>query len=95
MSRTRSRAATSSARPSRAELLAARSKRLRDVIGPDLKVLFCGINPGLYSAATGKMVARSSLPVYCRQLFPETVIGEKQADRGTTVFEDDPDDLKD
>jgi double-stranded uracil-DNA glycosylase len=31
---------------------------LRDVIGPDLKVLFCGINPGLYSAATGNHFAR-------------------------------------
>jgi 3-hydroxyacyl-CoA dehydrogenase len=27
--------------------------------------------------------------VYARQLFPETVLGEKQADRGTTVFEDE------
>jgi TDG/mug DNA glycosylase family protein len=31
---------------------------LRDVIGPRLKVLFCGINPGLYSAATGNHFAR-------------------------------------
>ncbi len=44
---------------------------------------------GSYSAATGKMVPRSSLPVYCRQLFPETVLGEKAADKGTTVFEDE------
>jgi 3-hydroxyacyl-CoA dehydrogenase len=44
---------------------------------------------GSYSAATGKMVPRSTLPVYARQLFPETVIGEKAADRGITVFEDD------
>lgn len=28
-------------------------RTLRDVIAPDLDVLFCGINPGLYSAATG------------------------------------------
>jgi TDG/mug DNA glycosylase family protein len=54
----RSRAATSSARPSSAELVAARGKRLRDVIAPELKVLFCGINPGLYSAATGNHFAR-------------------------------------
>lgn len=27
--------------------------RLRDVIGPGLDVLFCGINPGLYSATAG------------------------------------------
>ncbi len=44
---------------------------------------------GSYSAETGKMVPRSRLPVYARQLFPETVIGEKPADRGTTVFEDE------
>jgi len=44
---------------------------------------------GSYSASTGRLVPRSKLPVYARQLFPETVIGEKPADRGTTVFEDD------
>jgi TDG/mug DNA glycosylase family protein len=32
--------------------------RLKDVIAPDLRVLFCGINPGLYSAATGNHFAR-------------------------------------
>ena len=58
MSRTRSRAATSSVRPSQADLVAARNKRLRDVVAPGLKVLFCGINPGLYSAATGNHFAR-------------------------------------
>lgn len=26
---------------------------IRDVVGPGLDVLFCGINPGLYSGATG------------------------------------------
>jgi TDG/mug DNA glycosylase family protein len=31
---------------------------LRDVVAPGLKVLFCGINPGLYSAATGFHFAR-------------------------------------
>ncbi|MBC8022732.1 MAG: enoyl-CoA hydratase/isomerase family protein [Burkholderiales bacterium] len=44
---------------------------------------------GSYSAETGKVVPRSKLPVYARQLFPETLIGEKPADRGTTVFEDE------
>jgi TDG/mug DNA glycosylase family protein len=29
-----------------------------DVIAPDLDVLFCGINPGLYSGATGHHFAR-------------------------------------
>ncbi|HEX2198065.1 MAG TPA: G/U mismatch-specific DNA glycosylase [Burkholderiales bacterium] len=28
------------------------------MVGPNLKVLFCGINPGLYSAATGNHFAR-------------------------------------
>jgi TDG/mug DNA glycosylase family protein len=31
---------------------------LEDVIAPGLRVLFCGINPGLYSAATGWHFAR-------------------------------------
>jgi 3-hydroxyacyl-CoA dehydrogenase len=44
---------------------------------------------GSYSAETGKMVPRSRLPVYARQLFPEQVLGEKAPERGTTVFEDE------
>ena len=44
---------------------------------------------GSYSPETGRMVPRSTLPVYSRQLFPESVLGEKAADRGTTVFEDE------
>jgi TDG/mug DNA glycosylase family protein len=47
-----------SPRPSRAELLAAAGRTVRDVIAPGLQVLFCGINPGLYSAATGHHFAR-------------------------------------
>jgi TDG/mug DNA glycosylase family protein len=45
-------------RPTVAELEAAKGKRLRDVIGPCLGVLFCGINPSLYSAAVGHHFAR-------------------------------------
>jgi TDG/mug DNA glycosylase family protein len=45
-------------KPSRAQLLAAAGKTLPDVIAPGLRVLFCGINPGLYSAATGHHFAR-------------------------------------
>jgi TDG/mug DNA glycosylase family protein len=45
-------------RPTPAQLDAARDKRLRDVIAPGLGVLFCGINPGLYSAAVGHHFAR-------------------------------------
>lgn len=47
-----------SAKPTRADLLAAKNKTIRDVIAPDLLVLFCGINPGLYSGATGHHFAR-------------------------------------
>ena len=45
-------------RPSREELERAADKKLPDVLGPDLKVVFCGINPSLYSAAVGHHFAR-------------------------------------
>lgn len=45
-------------KPTREALLAAAGKTVADVIAPDLRVLFCGINPGLYSAATGHHFAR-------------------------------------
>jgi TDG/mug DNA glycosylase family protein len=48
----------SSVKPTRADLLAAQNKAVRDVIAPNLRVLFCGINPGLYSGATGHHFAR-------------------------------------
>jgi double-stranded uracil-DNA glycosylase len=47
-----------SIKPTRADLLAAKDKTVRDVIAPGLGVLFCGINPGLYSAVTGHHFAR-------------------------------------
>ena len=46
------------ARPTAAELAAARDLTIPDVIAPGLRVLFSGINPGLYSAATGRHFAR-------------------------------------
>jgi TDG/mug DNA glycosylase family protein len=45
-------------KPTKAQLKAATSKTVRDVIAPDLRVLFCGINPGLYTAAVGHHFAR-------------------------------------
>ena len=45
-------------RPTREALEAARSRTIPDVIAPGLAVLFCGINPGLYSGATGHHFAR-------------------------------------
>ncbi len=48
----------SSPRPTAAELEAARDVVIPDVIAPDLRVLFCGINPGLWSGAVGQHFAR-------------------------------------
>jgi TDG/mug DNA glycosylase family protein len=45
-------------KPTKQDLLEAVKKTISDVIAPDLKVLFCGINPGLYSGATGHHFAR-------------------------------------
>jgi double-stranded uracil-DNA glycosylase len=45
-------------RPTRADLLAAAGRTVPDVIARDLAVLFCGINPGLYSVYTGHHFAR-------------------------------------
>jgi len=45
-------------RPGRADLAAAAGRTIADVAAPGLRVLFCGINPGLYSAATGHHFAR-------------------------------------
>jgi TDG/mug DNA glycosylase family protein len=44
--------------PSRDQLEQARTRLLPDVAGPGLRVLFTGINPGLYSAWTGHHFAR-------------------------------------
>jgi double-stranded uracil-DNA glycosylase len=41
------------ARPSRAELAAAQDGSVPDLVGPGLRVLLCGINPSLASAAIG------------------------------------------
>ena len=45
-------------RPSRSQLVEAAGRSVPDVIAPGLAVLFCGINPGLYSAAVGHHFAR-------------------------------------
>ena len=45
------------ARPTREELLAAAERTVGDVIAPGLRVLFCGINPGLHTALTGNHFA--------------------------------------
>jgi double-stranded uracil-DNA glycosylase len=44
--------------PTRDQLLAAAGRVVEDVIAHDLRVLFCGINPGLYTAYAGHHFAR-------------------------------------
>jgi double-stranded uracil-DNA glycosylase len=54
-------AMTESPRPAAPDLAAARDRTIPDVLpepGAVFRVLFCGINPGLYSAATGWHFAR-------------------------------------
>jgi double-stranded uracil-DNA glycosylase len=45
-------------RPTRQELERAAGRTVPDVLVPDLRVVFVGINPGLYSAAVGHHFAR-------------------------------------
>jgi TDG/mug DNA glycosylase family protein len=45
-------------KPTKEQLAAAFGKTVPDVIARDLRVLFCGINPGLYTAAVGHHFAR-------------------------------------
>lgn len=64
-------------RPTRAEILAARGRTIADVIAPDLRVLFCGINPGLYSGAVRHHFARPGnrfWPVLHLAGFTDTVL---------------------
>ena len=45
-------------RPTPADLQAATGSTVSDLIAPNLRVLFCGINPSLYSAVVGHHFAR-------------------------------------
>jgi len=45
-------------KPTREQIAAAYGRQVPDLIAADLKVLFCGINPSLYSAAVGHHFAR-------------------------------------
>jgi double-stranded uracil-DNA glycosylase len=50
--------AMTTSKPTKAEIQAAIGKTVPDIIAPDLDVLFCGINPSLYSAVVGHHFAR-------------------------------------
>jgi TDG/mug DNA glycosylase family protein len=45
-------------KPTKEQVAAAAGKTIADVIAPQLDVLFCGINPGLYTAAVGHHFGR-------------------------------------
>jgi len=45
-------------KPTKEDLVDAVNRMIDDLIAPGLKVLFCGINPGLYSGATRLHFAR-------------------------------------
>ncbi|MGA5818784.1 G/U mismatch-specific DNA glycosylase [Kitasatospora sp. NPDC094028] len=45
-------------KPTPEQLQAAKDTTIPDITGPGLRVLFCGINPGLWSGATGHHFAR-------------------------------------
>ncbi|MFP4013086.1 MAG: G/U mismatch-specific DNA glycosylase [Chitinispirillaceae bacterium] len=45
-------------KPTPEQIQAAWGKTVPDVIAPDLKILFCGINPSLYTGAVGHHFAR-------------------------------------
>jgi double-stranded uracil-DNA glycosylase len=45
-------------KPTKEDLQNAIHKTIHDVVKPNLQILFCGINPGLYTGATGHHFAR-------------------------------------
>ena len=45
-------------KPTKADIAAAVGKTVPDIIAPNLRILFCGINPSVYSAAVGHHFAR-------------------------------------
>lgn len=69
-------------KPTREQIQAAFGKKMTDVIGPGLKVLFCGINPSLYSAAVGHHFARPG------NRFWPTLYAAGFTDRLFSAFED-------
>jgi len=69
-------------RPTREEIAAALGRTVPDVIGPSLDVLFCGINPGLYSGAVGHHFARPG------NRFWKTLHGAGFTDRVLSPFEE-------
>ena len=68
--------------PSKAQLEDARGRTIPDVLGPDLDVVFVGINPGLWSGAVGHHFARPG------NRFWKALRGSGFTDRLLSPFED-------
>ncbi|QKW20037.1 G/U mismatch-specific DNA glycosylase [Kitasatospora sp. NA04385] len=58
MTRTPPQRPATGAKPTSEQLAAAQDTSIEDLAAPGLRVLFCGINPGLWSGATGLHFAR-------------------------------------
>jgi TDG/mug DNA glycosylase family protein len=75
----------------RAELESFRDATVPDLIGPGLKLLFVGINPGLWTAATQTHFAHPG-----NRFYPALLLGgviESEIDRGTGMSDADRDHL--
>jgi TDG/mug DNA glycosylase family protein len=72
---------------SRAELESFRDAEVPDLIGPGLKLLFVGINPGLWTAATQTHFAHPG-----NRFYPALLLGgviEREIDRGSGMVDAD------
>ena len=69
-------------RPTKEQIAAAEGAPVSDIIAPALAVLFCGINPGLYSGAVGHHFARPG------NRFWKTLVAAGFTDRLLTPFEE-------
>ena len=71
-------------RPTSDDLRQATSRTIEDVVAPDLDTLFVGINPGLWSGATGHHFARPGnrfwRAIHDAGLTPELLTPERQHD---------------
>ena len=71
----------------RAELESFRDATVPDLVGPGLKLLFVGINPGLWTAATGTHFAHPG-----NRFYPALRLGgviTREIDRGKGMSDDD------
>lgn len=76
---------------SRAELESYRDATVPDLVGPGLRLLFVGINPGLWTAATRTHFAHPG-----NRFYPALLLGgviAREIDRGSGMSDDDRDHL--